>query len=341
MERSRLKLFSLIIPLLVCLLTQLACGVSSSAEPTVSDEEMATRVALALTNVALSGVTGAPPHPEYTETLPLPTLGPPQTATATETPTLQVETETPLPSDTPTETPTATETPTETPLPSATQTPVPPNTATAGAPSFSPGYRDPAGYLGSPDWIDHMNDDRNWNMETDAYTALTISEGVMRLSGLTEAYGWRMAATPPLGNAYIEVKVKSETCSKRDTYGLIFRSPDLKAADQGYLFGVTCQGEYLLLEWDGKAGENGHMTALIPYTKDSNIRFGNNQENHLGVMLVDNHILLFVNGVSLAEISDNSYPAGYFGVMIAARETAYYSIRVDWIRYWLDAQPKK
>jgi len=83
------------------------------------------------------------------------------------------------------------------------------------------------------------------------------------------------------------------------------------------------------------------MTTLIPWTASGNIKTGEKMENRIGVMLVNNRIILYVNGHALAEISDNTYPSGYFGVMIAARHTPAFTVNVDIIRAWKDAVPKQ
>lgn len=310
------KVFALILAALLLS----ACGVSVS-EPTMTDAEMATRIAQILTDMPASG-TAVP----STAIILQPTLAMPTPLSATDMP-LDLSTSTPA-IQAATATPTETETPTLTPLPS--QTP---------EPTFTAHPDDPRQKLGNPAWMDKMNDDDNWPTGVNEFSSVKFSDGWMTLKGLTEKYGWRLARTDSLESFYLELTVKPEKCEKLDNYGLFFRVPVRNEADRGYLYGITCDGKYFLRKWDGRDGPDGKMTTLVTFTNSGAILSGAGQTNRLGVMAVDDRLILYVNGVKLKEVKDRTYGQGYFGVFVNPDSTKEFTIRVDQIEYWLNPKP--
>ncbi len=151
----------------------------------------------------------------------------------------------------------------------------------------------------------------------------------MRMTGLSTTDGWRLS-WPRIGDVYLEMTAVTGTGSGTDHYGLIFRVPDIDAADRGYLFGVTCDGRYSLRAWDGE-----EMTSLVRATSHPSIRAGSEQTNRVGVMAQGDRLRLYVNGVLLQEIRDETFTAeGGFGVFIGARTTSGFSIEVTEVAYW-------
>lgn len=132
----------------------------------------------------------------------------------------------------------------------------------------------------------------------------------------------------------MEMTVKTGDCKTTDRYGLILRVPDLTQANQGYLYGFTCDGRYALRKWDGKT-----MTSLIAWTSSSAILSGPNQTNRLGIMAVGNRFILYANGTLLKEANDSSYTEGGFGVFIGANQTENFTVTIDQIAYWENPSP--
>ena len=148
--------------------------------------------------------------------------------------------------------------------------------------------------------------------------------------------GWRIASTPVLGDAYIEAVVKMGACSTSDGYGLVFRVPEQVAYNQGYFFGITCDGKYSLRVWNGLVGANG-MTTWLQYPKLSEfIIKGKDASNTLGVMTVGDDISLYINGELVAEFEDDTYPQGFFGMFINRDNTENLTINIDRASYWTD-----
>ncbi len=212
--------------------------------------------------------------------------------------------------------PTATNTPTQ------TLTPEP-------SPTFPP--TDPSLSLGTPTFKDNFANGKSWGLDTpydDGNTRVEIKDNSMVLTSYKAVgwHGWRVSYLKPK-NFYLEATIKVGTCSGADIYGLIFRSPDDQS---GYWFGVTCDGQYNLLTFDGT-----NFEYLIKAKSNADIQAGSNQTNRLGAMVQGNKIALYMNGKLLEEITDSTYPnAGTYGLWIAGWKTLSFSFACTQLAYW-------
>ncbi len=278
-----------------------------------SDAEIATRVAQILTT-----------FPTWT---PQPTNEP--TSTSQPTSTLQPPTATSEVTNTPVVVDaTATVTLNSTQAVAATQT------AAVVLPTATLQVGDPRSTLGAPTWTDLMDKSDNWPTGTNTFTSIAFGNGELELTALTEVSGWRLNGTS-LTNAYIEMTGKLESCSGLDRYGIIFRVPILNDADQGYLFGITCDGQYYLLSYDGKIGVNGTTTGLVWYTSNAAIVAGANKTNRIGVLFKGTSIKLYANGVLLKEITDSTFSKGYFGIFVRKEVTDKLKAKITEMDYWV------
>jgi hypothetical protein len=295
-------------------------------QPTLSDAEMQTQLALMLT--AMPTTTLAPQIP------PTATKAPEQPAVATSTLAAVAPTETPAAL-----VPTAT---VEAAQPTATTAPTLAPTATSG-PAFTPAPGDPRSRLGTPSSTDPMNDATSWVWPTGSneFSSVAFSGGLMTLTGPTKKLGWRLANPEgtDFGNLYLEATFKTGVCSGSDQYGLVVRVPVLKDADRGYLFGFTCDGRYSLRKWDAKDGPKGTLTRLKDWTATDAIAKGANQTNRMGIMMVGTRLLMYANGQLLGEVSDGTWTAGNFGVFVGAGPTDQFAIQIDEMSYWKNPQP--
>jgi len=299
---------------------------SPTTEPTMSEDEMSTRVAQILTSmptvtqsilqVATKVSTSTEPAAETTSTA--------ETA-VTEA---AAAGETPKPSQAPTNTPTVTSSPTATTTTTATVT----NTA---VPTIYP-TGDPRASLGTADWSDPLNSGTNWPIDEDKYSIAKVQDGMLVFTGKQKINAWRLATGQLLTDAYIEVIFKTDTCSGSDGYGIYFRVPNIHQNDQGYLYGVTCDGKYYLQKWDGKVLPDGKMTNLVSPASNGNINSGSNKTNRLGVMAVGNRLMFYINGVLVSDATDTSYPTGYFGLFVRPQSTVPLTVRADEVNYWLN-----
>lgn len=311
--------------MMISILSACTLPLQQATPPTVSDEEMATRVAKILTEM-----------PQPTEGLPTAEL-PPLATIEPETPANVVE-ETAT-QEVATQEPTAKqEQPTATQQPTATSEVVPTVVVTIG-PVFTPPADDPRTKLGATSWTDNMDKDTFWPTGLDTFTAIKFENGQLKLTGLTTTDGWRLAATEQLANAYIEATVSTGTCSGTDRYGLIFRVPVAREANKGYLLGVSCDGKYSLREWDATLGSKGTMTTHINWTSSDAIQSGSNKTNKIGMMSVGDRLIIYINGVLINEVKDNTFSQGSFGLFVGARETTDFTISVDEVSYWKNPTP--
>lgn len=196
---------------------------------------------------------------------------------------------------------------------------------------------DPGEYLGKPEWADSFKDARYWVFGVDTFSVATLENEQMKMVAQTEEPGWRIASTKPLKNAYIEASFQVGKCADTDRYGIIFRVPEKVDYNQGYIFSVTCDGRYSLRLWDGIAKKS---IWVKPYTVHEAINKGSSSINRLGVMTLDNDLGLFVNGVRVDLIEDDTFKEGYFGVYINRDKTDKLTVLVDEAKYWLNPTAK-
>jgi hypothetical protein len=300
-----------LIPLALIVILLAGCGPFATAEPTPSDSALATKVAQILTTMPTATVPAVLPS----STAELPTLQPTSIDTAVVPSLVPTDTSTPV-------------VPSSTLEPTAEPTLIPSPTLTATA-----APDDPASRLGGADWVDDMNSDVNWPTGVDKYTAIAFRDGLMYLTGLTTTDGWRLA-WPVITNFYLEMTFQTGNCSGADRYGMIARVPDATNPDRGYLFGISCDGQYSLRRWNASVGMDGEMVTLVKWTNSPVIKSGPNQTNTIGLMAIAGRLILYANGKLLTEVNDTTFQKGSFGVFVGARETEDFTVRVDRVRYW-------
>ena len=132
---------------------------------------------------------------------------------------------------------------------------------------------------------------------------------------------WREAE-----NFYLESTAAFGTCSGRDAFGLMFRAP---ASNKGYLFGVSCSGEYVLRVWDG-----AHMTNLTTWTAHPSIPVGPDSLRRIGVWASGDQISLYAEGTFLRQITDATYSEGLFGLFVSSGSTPNFTARVREMAFW-------
>ena len=329
------KLIPLLMIVLVLSLT--GCRLSASqnnqvAEPTLSDVQVQTQISTLLT-AQPTATEGPKESASATPALPTPEPGKP-TATQANTevpPTATVAAAVPTATKAATAVK-ATSTPVSTLAPAATQGPTP-----------TLSKDDPRSHQGAVTSTDGMNDASKWNWPTgiNEFTSIDYSAGALKLTSLKAMTGWRVAnpAGQDFGNLYLEATIKTGTCASDDQYGVIARIPVLKDADQGYLFGFTCDGRYSLRLWDGKIGARGQMTRLIDWTANKAINAGSNQTNRLGILMIGGRLVMYANGILLGEVTNTTYASGYFGLFIGGLSTPNFNISVDEMSYWENPKP--
>ena len=220
--------------------------------------------------------------------------------------------------------------PTDTPIqPSATPRPV--STATT-APSpvvtFDPS--DPLAGLANPDWREGFDGTSAWYVFQDEFIRFQSIENKLEMTAFqaNNRNGWALAPQLVSNRFYVEMTATfGDTCKGADHFGLML-SP-VSSADRGYLFGVSCEGKYVLWMWDGT-----RMTSLVKWTKSEGILDGANKTNRIGILAEGNNLSLYANDSLLTELTDESYDLVYFGVFVGAAETPNFIVQVSSLSYW-------
>jgi hypothetical protein len=279
-----------------------ACGPLATPEPFIPPEDLvATQVSILL--------TATPPAPTEPEPVVVETASPPA---VTSTP--QIVTE-----------PIATVVPTETPLPEPTQTDTP-HLAPTHTPTLAAG--DPRVELGSPTFQDKTFEvGRNWGTPwTGDFTEGRFENNHLLLTSVGPD-GWTVTWPRP-EDFYLEMTASTNQCSGRDRYGVIVRVPE--PPDRGYLFGVTCDGQYSLRMWNP---DTGRYQAIVNWTESPHINAGSNQTNRIGLKVEGNRFGMYVNGHFLGEAFDHTLEEGRFGPYIG-HDTEGFTIAIEEFSYW-------
>jgi hypothetical protein len=236
--------------------------------------------------------------------------------------------------------------PTATPLPEAT--PVPESDddeEEEQEEELSAESDDPAQVNGAPGWSEKFADPSAvaFIQDEDVYSKGEVVDGKLVFSAKqANIPAWRMAGTggDALGRSYAEARITNAIChSNDDSSGLFFRVPDIKNPNQGYLFGVTCGGQYYLKMWNGKAQPGGEMFTIIAPTDNEAIRRGEDKLNRLGVLSDGKgRSILYINGQAIDEFTSPVFADGYYGIFVTASSDAGFSVSIDAASVWYNAE---
>ncbi len=180
---------------------------------------------------------------------------------------------------------------------------------------------------GPADYTDEFNTGGTWYLGEDSSASFSIQNGQMvmvsKAPGSSEYWSFTSAY---LSDFYIEMTAETGTCSGSDRYGLIVRAPDNFS---GYLAGFTCDGKYSL-----RLSEDSVFQTIKGWTSSSHINTGPNQTNRLGILAQGSTLSLYANDVFLAEVTNDTFSEGRFGLFIASGATANFQVQVDSVSYW-------
>jgi len=188
----------------------------------------------------------------------------------------------------------------------------------------------PAILLGEPDGMDTFDNANNWSLFDAKCFKSEIIGGkfVMTAKGDAGQACWEVS-WPKIQDFYSEVTVEMpESCDPKDRFGLFFRAPD---NSRGYLYGISCEGEYSLTKWDGY-----ETTVIVEPDTDTVIATGKNTSNRIGVLASADNYYLYVNGQFVAQGQDSTYIGdGKIGFFIRAATSQGFSVNFDDLAIWL------
>ena len=148
----------------------------------------------------------------------------------------------------------------------------------------------PANLLGEPDGMDTFDNANNWSLFDAKCFKSDITDGkyVMTSKGIEGSACWEVS-WPLIQDFYAEVTIEMpEECNPQDRFGLFFRAPD---TNRGYLYGLSCDGQYSMTLWDGQ----GTATVVEPDNNPA-IATGGGISNRIGVLASADNYYLYVNG---------------------------------------------
>lgn len=220
---------------------------------------------------------------------------------------------------------------TPTPEPTATQEPTPTNTPEPSpTPTLVPVQGDPASILGEPDGRDSFNSDSNWTLFNNQCFRSEIADGryIMESKGLQGVACWEVS-WPLIQDYYMESQVfMPEQCHPDDRFFMVFRAPD---NNRGYIYGLTCDGQFSLTMWDGNAS-----TVIVPPARTEAIRTEPGVMNRLGVIAYGGDYMLYANGTLVAQAQDFTYTEpGKIGYHVRAATDQGFVVSYDNLAVWL------
>lgn len=213
-------------------------------------------------------------------------------------------------------------TPSTTPDAIATPSPTLEATATSSDPDL------PAG---EPDWEDQFASAANWPLYSDEHVGFEVQDGKAVMTAFEpESWDGWMLTWPRLTDFYLEATFTSgPECNGLDRYGLVARQSRSGDAFVGYLLGLSCDARYNLRSWDGE-----QFTRHVDWTSDERIKSGPNQTHSLGLFAQGDRLVIYINGMRVRELTDDSYTQGQFGLFVGSANTDDFEVSVDRVAYW-------
>ncbi len=169
------------------------------------------------------------------------------------------------------------------------------------------------------------------------YLKINVTDGKFYVTGKVPGFSTWYFTWHELSDFYLQSTFDSGSCTSKDAYGLIIRGPEHQAGvSYGYIVSFSCDGALHVFRLDGA---NPYTTVdLVSWTPSSYIIAGTNKQNIMGIKAIGNTLTVYANGYQIAEIFDNKYTFGRYGVFVSPETTANYTYRVVQMSYW-DLKP--
>lgn len=217
-------------------------------------------------------------------------------------------------------------------------------TSTAGGQATvtpSAGRFDPNTSLGAPKFVDRMEfsskpnwEDADGNLPDTNNIRINIQDNRFTVTGKNAGWSTWWFSWPVLQDFYQEMTVETMACSGKDAYGLIFRGPQRGAGKSyGYAVLFSCDGAFRVFRVD--SADPYTEVSLVGWTASEHIQAGANQRNLIGVRAEGKDLVFYANGYKLAEVEDDNYKEGRYGVFVSPANTQNLTYRVVQIAYWL------
>jgi len=126
----------------------------------------------------------------------------------------------------------------------------------------------------------------------------------------------------PFDDVYYEANVRYVSGPTDFGYGLIVRGD--RGMERGYLFSITADGSFRIAR-----DVTDTVVSLVRWTNDPVIQ--PKGTNRLGVLARGNLLEFFINGKSVARISDSALARGYIGLYVGSEDL---QIAFSHVRVW-------
>lgn len=211
----------------------------------------------------------------------------------------------------------------------------------AGSTPIPAGLMDPYVVLGTPDHEDTATGDTltDWAspgadaLPDDSYIRLQFKDAKLYVTGKQLGFSTWWFTWHALSDFYLEMTFNTKDCSGKDAYGTIIRGPDHDAGvSYGYVVAFSCDGSYWIFRLDGI--DPWDAENLVAWSESDYIITGSDKTNVMGIQAVGDTITVYANGHQIAEVVDDEYSGGRFGVFVSPASTANFTYRLIKIAYW-------
>jgi hypothetical protein len=204
-----------------------------------------------------------------------------------------------------------------------------------------PGSFNPVAQFGSPTFSDPMNG-TNINDWTNPATGLLPDTSFIRISltdqrfymtGKQEGFSTWYFTWHELSDFYLQSTFDSGSCTGKDAFGLIIRGPEHLAGESyGYVVAFSCDGSYWVFRIDSASPYTSEE--LISWKRSEYIASGAGKQNVMGIKAVGDTLTIYANGHQVAEVTDDEYGVGRYGLFVSPEFTENYTFRVVEMSYW-------
>ena len=185
--------------------------------------------------------------------------------------------------------------------------------------------------LGNPDASYGFNSKGPFYVYTASDSKVEVMDGTLQFT-IFDAISWTIwsFSSLELEDFYFEINVKMpDNCQGTDRGGIIFGTP-IGETDKGINYQVSCDGRYRLFIYDGL-----ETTTLVNWASSDEINAGPGKTNRIGVMHRGQKITLYINGMLVEQISDDTFVGkGRIGINMGVDNHNNVTITFDDAAYW-------
>lgn len=211
----------------------------------------------------------------------------------------------------------------------------------ADATAIPAGLMDPYVILGTPSYEDTATGDTltDWaspgsdSLPDNTAIRLQFKDQKLYVTGKQLGFSTWWFTWHTLDDFYLETTFNTDDCSDKDAYGMIIRGPEHQAGiSYGYVVAFSCDGSYWIFRLDGI--DPWDVEELVAWSESEYINTGSDATNIMGIEAIGDTITVYANGHQIAQVVDDEYSAGRFGVFVSPASTANFTYRLTKIAYW-------